>query len=64
MGYPGDYDREDVKNSIAKVLKVCKENNVPSGFHVIESNPSKLNERIEELENMGIFKFLSKNKKK
>ena len=48
MGYPGEYDREDVKNGIAKVLKVCKENNIPSGFHVIESDPSKLNERIEQ----------------
>jgi glycosyltransferase involved in cell wall biosynthesis len=29
-----------------------------------QSHISQLNERIEELENMGIFKFLSKNKKK
>lgn len=48
MGYPGEYHREDVKESIAKVLRVCKENNFPSGFHVIESDPSKLNERIKE----------------
>lgn len=48
MGYPGEYDRDDVKNGIAKVLEVCKQNNFPSGFHVIESDPSKLNERIEQ----------------
>ncbi len=48
MGYPGEYDREDVKKGIAKVLEVCKQNNIPSGFHVIESDPSKLNERIEQ----------------
>ena len=48
MGYPGEYDREDVKSGIAKVLEVCKANNIPSGFHVIESDPSKLNERIEQ----------------
>ncbi len=48
MGYPGEYDREDVKVGIQKVLDICKENNVPSGFHVIESDPSKLNERIEQ----------------
>lgn len=48
MGYPGEYDRSDVKDAIAKVLRVCKENNVPSGFHVIESNPSKLKQRIDE----------------
>jgi len=48
MGYPGEYHRDDVKEAIARVLKVCKEQNVPSGFHVIESNPSKLQERIDE----------------
>ncbi len=48
MGYPGEYDREDVKEGIAKVLEVCKKNNIPSGFHVIESDPSKLIERIKQ----------------
>ena len=48
LGYPGEYDREDVKSGITKVLEVCKQNNIPSGFHVIESDPSKLNERIEQ----------------
>ncbi len=48
MGYPGEYDRQDVKDGIIKVLEICKKNNIPSGFHVIESDPSKLNERIEQ----------------
>jgi 2-dehydro-3-deoxyglucarate aldolase len=48
MGHPGEYEREDVKNAIARVLKVCRENNTPSGFHVIESDPGKLNERIRQ----------------
>ena len=48
MGFPGEYDRADVKDGIAKVLKVCKQNNIPSGFHVIESDPFKLQERIDE----------------
>lgn len=48
MGYPGEYDRDDVKTGIAKVLEVCKLNNIPSGFHVIESDPGKLNERIKQ----------------
>ncbi len=48
MGYPGKYDREDVKKGIKKVLDACSKNNIPSGFHVIESDPSKLNERIEQ----------------
>lgn len=48
MGYPGEYHREDVKEAVAKVLKVCKEKNIPSGFHVIESDPAKLQERIAQ----------------
>ncbi len=48
MGYPGEYHRDDVKDGIQKVLDICKENNIPSGFHVIESDPGKLNERIEQ----------------
>jgi 2-dehydro-3-deoxyglucarate aldolase len=48
MGFPGEYDRDDVKDAIAKVLSICKEKNVPSGFHVIESDPIKLRQRIGE----------------
>ncbi len=48
MGYPGEYDRDDVKKGIEKVLRVCKEQDVPSGFHVIESDPQKLQQRIDE----------------
>jgi 2-dehydro-3-deoxyglucarate aldolase len=48
MGYPGEYDREDVKIAIQNVLDACKKHNVPSGFHVIESDPAKLNERIAQ----------------
>jgi len=48
MGYPGEYDRKDVKQAISKVLFTCKEKNFPSGFHVIESNPTKLQQRIDE----------------
>jgi len=48
MGYPGEYHREDVKDAITKVLDVCKKNNFPSGFHVIESDPTKLQERISQ----------------
>ena len=48
MGYPGEYDRDDVRHAIADVLSSCKKHNVPSGFHVIESNPEKLQQRIDE----------------
>ena len=48
MGFPGEYHRKDVKQAITKVLDVCKKYNVPSGFHVIESDPIKLQEKIDE----------------
>ena len=48
MGYPGEYHREDVKNAIKQVELACKNHNKPYGFHVIESDPTKLNERIDE----------------
>lgn len=48
MGYPGEFYRDDVKNAITKVLESCKKHNVSSGFHVIESDPEILMERIEQ----------------
>jgi len=48
MGFPGEYHRKDVKQAITKVLDMCKKHNVPFGFHVIESDPAKLQEKIDE----------------
>lgn len=48
MGYPGEYHREDVANAIQHVLDVCQTQNFPSGFHVIESEPSNLIKRAEQ----------------
>lgn len=48
MGVPGEYGRKDVQDAIQKVLDVCDECNVPSGFHVIESEPSKFIERAKQ----------------
>lgn len=48
MGYPGDYNRDDVKEAIKRVKESCKKYNVPYGFHVIESNPSNLQSKIDE----------------
>lgn len=46
MGYPGEFERKDVKKAIQKVLDRCKKYNVPSGFHVVDTEPNKLNEKI------------------
>ncbi len=48
MGFPGEYHRDDVQKAIADVLRACKDHNIPSGFHVIESDPNKLQQRIAE----------------
>jgi 2-dehydro-3-deoxyglucarate aldolase len=48
MGYPGEFERDDVKDAVAKVLAKCKEYNMPSGFHVVDTQPDKLNEKIAQ----------------
>ena len=48
MGYPGDFEREDVKEAVQKVLDRCKKHNMPSGFHVVDTEPKKLNLKIEQ----------------
>jgi len=48
MGMPGEYHRDEVKEAIEKVRLACKKHNTPYGFHVIESDPQKLMERIDE----------------
>jgi len=48
MGYPGEFEREDVKESVDKVVIKCKEHNIPSGFHVVDTDPEKLQVKIEQ----------------
>jgi 2-dehydro-3-deoxyglucarate aldolase len=48
MGYPGEFEREDVIDAVQKVLEKCKEYNIPSGFHVVDTNPEKLQAKIEQ----------------
>jgi len=48
MGYPGEFERKDVKGAVQKVLDRCKVYNIPSGFHVVDTHPEKLNAKIEQ----------------
>jgi 2-dehydro-3-deoxyglucarate aldolase len=48
MGYPGEFERDDVKYAVVKVLDKCKEYNMPSGFHVVDTNPESLQQKIEQ----------------
>lgn len=48
MGYPGEYDRDDVKAALERVVEVTKKSNKSLGFHVIESRYANLKERISQ----------------
>lgn len=48
MGYPGEFEREDVKIAVQKVLDKCKEHEIPSGFHVVDTDPKKLKLKIDQ----------------
>lgn len=48
MGYPGEYDREDVKKALQRIDEVSKKLNKPLGFHVIDSDHSKTLEKINK----------------
>ena len=48
IGYPGDFNSSDFKDAIQTVLDRCKENNIPSGFHVVDTNPEKLKLKIDQ----------------
>tara|TARA_E500000178_G_C16935709_1_gene713907 strand:+ start:454 stop:1221 length:768 start_codon:yes stop_codon:yes gene_type:complete len=48
MGYPGDFERKDVKDKIQKVLDKSKIHNIPSGFHIVDTNPEKLQLKIDQ----------------
>lgn len=46
MGFPGEYERTEVKNALKKVEDACKKKNKPMGFHVIQPDHAKAKEKI------------------
>lgn len=48
MGYPGQFEREDVKEALAEVKKVAQELNVLSGFHVVMPDKTDLESKKAE----------------
>jgi 2-dehydro-3-deoxyglucarate aldolase len=48
MGYPGEYDREDVQAALTKIDEIAKRLGKPLGFHVIDSDHSKTLEKIKK----------------
>ncbi len=48
MGYPGEYDRDDVKIALNKIDEITKKQNKPLGFHVVDSDHKKLLEKVNK----------------
>lgn len=48
LGFPGEFEKEKVRESIQKVLDKCKAKNFPSGFHVVDTNPDALKLKIDQ----------------
>jgi len=48
MGFPGEFEREDIKAALEEVKAACTRHNKPLGFHVIASDYVKLQEKIDE----------------
>lgn len=48
MGFPGEFERDDVKAAVQTVLNRCKVKNIPSGFHVVDTDPQKLQLKIDQ----------------
>ena len=48
MGYPGDYDRDDVRKALSNIDIITKKKNKPLGFHVVESNHEKVLEKVQK----------------
>lgn len=44
LGYPGEFEREEVKQAIKKYEDICRKLNKPMGFHVVQPNVGKAKE--------------------
>lgn len=47
MGYPGEYNRPEVKAALKHIEERCKFFNKPLGFHVVSSDHQQVKEKIE-----------------
>lgn len=48
MGMPGEFEKPVVKEALAKYIDICKTRNFPMGFHVVNTDPQKILEKIDE----------------
>jgi len=48
MGFPGEFDRTEVKEAIKRYHDVCKASKKPAGMHVIQPEAALIKEKISE----------------
>lgn len=48
MGMPGEFEKPVVKDALAKYIDICKTHKFPMGFHVVNADPAKIQEKIDE----------------
>lgn len=48
MGMPGEFEKPVVKEALTKYIDICKVHNFPMGFHVVNADPAKIQEKIDE----------------
>ena len=68
LGFPGEYDKENIKDLLEKFKLICKNKKKSMGFHVIDPEVKKLKEKIDEGYNFLAFStdflFMGENAKK
>lgn len=55
MGYPGEYNRKDVKDVLKVIEQACQKHQVSLGYHVIEPDYEILKNRIDQGYNFVAF---------
>ncbi|HNQ68843.1 MAG TPA: aldolase/citrate lyase family protein [Bacteroidales bacterium] len=48
LGYPGEYERDEVKEALNKVKQICLKANFPLGYHVVPPDIELLKSKIIE----------------
>jgi 2-dehydro-3-deoxyglucarate aldolase len=48
MGYPGEFNRDDVQEQLEQFKSICKKANFPYGFHIVDPIQETLESKINE----------------
>lgn len=48
LGHPGEFERKEVKDTVARYLKVCARLGKPAGFHVIPPDAREMVKKIKQ----------------